>query len=422
MKREKCLVYGRELHGHCRIMKERLKGTDIDLRDFVFSPGGNVYVFSYEKEGSRRHTFIDSGDRRYRDKMFPLLMENGIDPADIERIIITHRHLDHCGLTEMLARESGAKIVVHPRYRDFVEGNVREEERWWLRGFDPTRLKHYDIEYLAPQRGVEMRNIGGIDFPPLGGTFDLGEGARLEILACPESDNKHTDDQLIVLYSPSGQLRDRAITANGFRPADDVIFAGDLWLMQGPFYESSPIRNIPHALRFMRYRIRSRMSGYPIPRVSIREQDEAAKEALKTGFNLIRVKPGHGDEFLGSRIIPQGLLANRDLLVKLGYAINGDESILKKNDNESKVEALKEKAYLTFTEELLTWGKWGYNAEEISGLLVRIHREQRGGRGSIKKDRKERRALLRATLVRLRDDMDGPDKLRRIAELTLLQI
>ena len=108
--------------------------------------------------------------------------------------------------------------------------------------------------------------------------------------------------------------------------------------------------------------------------------------------------------------------------MKLGYAINGDESILKKNDNESKVEALKEKAYLTFTEELLTWGKWGYNAEEISGLLVRIHREQRGGRGSIKKDRKERRALLRATLVRLRDDMDGPDKLRRIAELTLLQI
>lgn len=403
----------------CKVKRERLKNSRIELTDFVFREGGNVYVFSYEKDGSRRHTFIDSGDRRHRDLFMKLLPEEGIDPAAIERIIITHRHLDHCGLTAWLAGKSGATIIAHPGFRDFVEGRVPEEEKWWLRGFDPTALKEYPIEYPSLKEGIR---IGGVPFPLLGEPVDMGGEGVLRILACPESENKHTDDQLIVLYSPSGQLRKKE-NPDHFMPADDIIFCGDLWLMRGPFQELSMIKNISMGLKFMRYRIMGRMSGHPVPKIRVRQQDAAAKEALKTGFFMIRVKPGHGEEFLGSRIIPKSLLADRDLLVELGFDLNRDKSILNSNEMAPQAEALRERAYLDFIKELSAWREWGYGTDDISGFLVRIFREQQGGDGSIKRDRRQRRRWLRATLNRLVKDRGLRDEeFRGIAESTLSRI
>ena len=72
--------------------------------------------------------------------------------------------------------------------------------------------------------------------------------------------------------------------------------------------------------------------------------------------------------------------------------------------------------------ELVIWREWGYSPEEISRILIRIYREQKGGGRSIKKDRKERRAWLKATLIRLRNDDHGPDSLRVVAESTLMEI
>ena len=392
------------------------------MTDFLFRPGGNVYVFSYRKDGIKRHTFIDSGDMQYQEHYLDLLRGNNINPTRIERIVITHRHLDHCGLTGFLAGVSGARIMVHPGFRNFVEGRLRKEERWWLRGYDPSGLKKFHLEYLSLNRKNRHMEIGGIKFPVLGGPLNMGGEAVLEILACPESENKHTDDQVIALYSPSGQLEGNIKHDNDFRPSDDIVFCGDLWLMQGPFYEDSYIKQISHSLRFIRYRAKGLISGNPMPRMNIREQDAEAKEALKTGFNMIRVKPGHGEEFIGSRIIPQGILARRDLLLKLGLGMNQDKSLLKRNHFASKIMDLREEAYARFMNELVIWREWGYSPEEISRILIRIYREQKGGGRSIKKDRKERRAWLKATLIRLRNDDHGPDSLRVVAESTLMEI
>mgnify|MGYP001588798338 FL=1 len=86
----------------CKVLKERLGGTDAVLTSFVFRHGGNVYVFSYEKDGKRRHTFIDAGDPRYRNRMLRILTENNVAPANIERIILTHRHYDNWCLAPIL--------------------------------------------------------------------------------------------------------------------------------------------------------------------------------------------------------------------------------------------------------------------------------------------------------------------------------
>ena len=147
-----------------RVVKERLRGTNTDLLDFSFHRGANLYVFSYEKGRGRRHTFVDTGDSRYRDKILPALVENDINPGNIERIIITHRHPDHCGLADLLAGESGAKILVHSNFRSFVEGEIGQEQRRWLGDFDPSRLKECDIEYLPQSKTGEVVSIGGVDF------------------------------------------------------------------------------------------------------------------------------------------------------------------------------------------------------------------------------------------------------------------
>jgi hypothetical protein len=401
-----------------RIVKERLNDPDIDLTNFFFRYGANVYVLSYEKEGERRHTFIDAGDIQYNKQMLPMLIENDIDPNKIERIIITHRHRDHVGLAGLLAAESGAKITVHSNFRSFVEGEISDMERRWLGDLDPSKLKECDLEYLSHSIRNESIRIGGIDFPSLIEPIDLGKVGKLSILACPESTATHSPDQVLVLYSPRSHPHTCEKTDEDFRPTDDIIFSGDLWLMRGPIFDRR-MRHISLRLRFGYHRLKNAVSGRGMPWRDPRVQDSQAKEALKRGFCLIRVKPGHGDEFIGTRIIPQSLLADRDVLVEFGYSMDTDKSILSSPDVAPKMADRMEEAYASFIEELLLWIELGYSSSEISELLVRIYKEQSGGGPLVEDDRKERRERINATLVRLRDDEAMSDELHQLAEATL---
>ena len=150
-----------------------------------------------------------------------------------------------------------------------------------------------------------------------------------------------------------------------------------------------------------------------------REQDSATKEALKRGFCLIRVEPGHGEEFLGSRILPNSLLAERDLLIEMGYPLDADKSVLKSRDMVPRVTARMEQAYVSFVEELSLWQQLGYSWDEITGLLARIYREQSGGGPLVEQDRKERRQRLKTTLAKLRDDKSQSEEFHELAESTL---
>jgi hypothetical protein len=149
-----------------------------------------------------------------------------------------------------------------------------------------------------------------------------------------------------------------------------------------------------------------------------REQDAVAKDALKRGFCLIRVKPGHGDEFLGSRIIPQSVLAENDMLIEFGYPLRAGKAILRSAELSPRVSARREQAYVSFAEELTLWMRLGYTSEEINKLLVRIYREQSGGGPLVEEDRQERRERLRGLLTRLKGDKAQPVEIRQLAEST----
>jgi len=369
---------------------------------------------TYEDNGVRRHTFIDAGDSRYQNRILSVLAENDVEPANIERIIITHGHPDHYGLAYLLAKESKAKVMVQSSFRSLVDGEINQRERRWSGSLDPSRLKDCDLEYLRESDASKVVNIGGVGFVRLTDPIEIGQGGRLELIGCPESRMTHSPDQILVLYSSRDDPHPHKQTKGSFRPTDDILFSGDLWLMRGPMFYRS-ITDVSWYWRRSLRRIKALIFGGGKTRRDPRNQDPQVKEALKKGFRLIRVKPGHGPEFLGTRILPNSLLAERDILVKLGYPVDTDKSILRSAEIAPKVLDRREQAYTDFVRELILWLELGYTLDEMAELLVRIYTEQNGGGHLVKEDRKERRVLLKATLVKLKDDEAQPDWVRQLA-------
>ncbi|MDP2730446.1 MAG: MBL fold metallo-hydrolase [Dehalococcoidales bacterium] len=398
-----------------RVEKERLNGTSTELTTIRFIYKANMFIFSYPKEGKIKYTFIDTGHSIYREQIVPILLAHDIDPTQIERIIITHCHPDHCGSADLLALKSNAKILAHPRFRDFVEKEVEAPTYRWPLGYPPPQLKECDIEYLAEANPPRQITLGGVSFPFLGEPVEIGEGGKLLFLASPECKPTHSPDQMIVYYSPSGYITTEAGRPADSRPTDDLLISGDLWLMVGP------PRSAGYHLRNWLLRMKSVLLGKGRRPVH-REQDSMVKEALKRGFDLIRVKPGHGEEFLGTRIVRLGVLSDSDILLELGLPITENRAILKSKELAGKIEAIKEQAYNRFASELPVWQEMGYSQSEIIKLLVRIYKEQSGGDRFASRDRKQRRERLKATLSRLKDDETKPEELRRLAGLALDEI
>jgi hypothetical protein len=311
--------------------------------------------------------------------------------------------------------------MVHANFRRFVEGAIGQEERRWLGDFSLSRLRECDIEYLDPSSGPGPVNIGGVDFPGLVEPILLGKVGRLQILACPDAEQMHSPDQVVVLYSPRGNPHRQEKTQGGYRPTDDIVFSGDLWLMEGPMYYRG-VRDISRQVRYGLRQVRGMLSGGGMFHRDPRVQDSQAKEALKRGFSMVRVEPGHGEEFLGSRLIPGSLLADRDLLVGFGYSVNASTSILKSDEMASRVAATREQGYANFVKELSVWRDLGYTPEEITGFLVRIYREQGSGGPLVEQDRKQRRKRLSDTLARLRGDGTVSGEMLQLAISTLVAV
>ena len=404
-----------------KIVHEQLSANGTDLTNVYFRYGGNFYVFSYQKEGTRKHTLIDTGDIRHSNAISSILTESRIDPKAIERIIITHSHPDHYGLAHLLVKGSEARILVHSNFKRVIEDHRTNFERSWLGLHNPKELKDCNVEFLSPKNGKGSIEIYGMNFPRLLEPIQIGDAGKLEILAIPESAETHTRDQIIALYSSGDYSHNRDELHNGYRPSDDMVFSGDLWLMRGPLFDRK-MKGFSFYFRRSLFRIRRFLAGKGWHGVMVIEQDLAVKEALKRHFSLIRVKPGHGEEFLGSRILPLGLPADRDLFSELGYTENPDSHQIKAGQLDAKLANLLEQAYAGFIREVLFWQKQGYTLDEISEFLIRIYREQIGGSRLVALDRKQRKVRMKETLSRLNNDEAVSNEMRQLAELTLSKL
>ena len=79
----------------------------------------NTYVLQDELT-----ILVDPGLETYLDQLLNELRADGIDTNDIDMIVITHLHPDHCGATAALHEISNANVALHPvqvQYFDIMD-------------------------------------------------------------------------------------------------------------------------------------------------------------------------------------------------------------------------------------------------------------------------------------------------------------
>ena len=133
-----------------------------------------------------RGAFIDAGGDIERLKL--AIEKTGVT---IEKLLVTHGHMDHCGMTGVLAKDLGVPI----------EG-PHEGDRFWIESLDnPERRYGLPGESFEPDRWL-------VD----GDTVTVGE-LELEVIHCPG----HTPGHVVFFHRPSR-----------FAQVGDVLFAGSI--------------------------------------------------------------------------------------------------------------------------------------------------------------------------------------------------
>ena len=113
-----------------------LLGVNMIVGDGLCS---NIYVV-----GRERVTIIDTGVGNRQNPVWPQLKELGVEPRNVERIIITHAHHDHAMGAFLILEKAKPKVYVHEDDAGFIasslgdslvkvrEGDIIETELWPL--------------------------------------------------------------------------------------------------------------------------------------------------------------------------------------------------------------------------------------------------------------------------------------------------
>jgi len=114
---------------------------------------GRVNVYLIEDDPL---TLVDTGPNSGKalDELEQALAAHGRRVEDLELIVITHQHLDHQGLAQILARRSGAEVAaldkLVPLFERFAEAN--EADDTFAEGL---MLRHG----LSPDVAVALRSV-----------------------------------------------------------------------------------------------------------------------------------------------------------------------------------------------------------------------------------------------------------------------
>jgi glyoxylase-like metal-dependent hydrolase (beta-lactamase superfamily II) len=83
----------------------------------------NAYLVLDRADGSA--VLVDTGLPVHGPRVLAALAELGVAPERLRAILLTHRHLDHCGSAAALRRRSGAPVVIHEADAPGVRGAER---------------------------------------------------------------------------------------------------------------------------------------------------------------------------------------------------------------------------------------------------------------------------------------------------------
>ncbi len=104
-----------------KVAKTETRVRDTDVIHYKLPYGGPMTVIGYGKEKSRRYTLVDTGMGVYYQDMKKQLVQDGIMPEHIERILILHYDMDHAAAAGYFQRDfPKIKIYAHKSWHSTV--------------------------------------------------------------------------------------------------------------------------------------------------------------------------------------------------------------------------------------------------------------------------------------------------------------
>ena len=215
-------------------------------------------------------TLVDTGPNSGKalDQLERALAEHGRRIEDLERIVITHQHMDHLGLVDILARRSGAEVCALAELAPVIEDFGAEAER------DDELAETLMLRHGIPRDVVTALRAVSRSYRGWGGSTPVGrrlaDGAPLEFAG----------RSLEVLHRP------------GHSPSDTVFFDRERAVLLAGDHLIKHISSNPLISRPLGGKSGEPGGGRPrallIYLASLRETREMPLEL---------VLPGHGEAF-----------------------------------------------------------------------------------------------------------------------------
>lgn len=159
-------------------------------------PGYHSYIATYLIIGEKK-AVLDIGPRIGVKGRLESLREAGLEPGEIDYIILTHIHIDHAGgAGTALKSMKNARVIVHPRGRQ----HLIDPDALWNASLESSR--ELSLQYGQYEPVPEDRVMVAEE----GMKLDLGKGISLEFIMTPG----HASHHMSIFERSSG-----------------VIFAGD---------------------------------------------------------------------------------------------------------------------------------------------------------------------------------------------------
>ena len=261
------------------------------------------------------------------------LAKAGCGIADLERIVLTHAHIDHCGLAARLQSESSAQVLAHPR----AIADLRDWPATWAArlalvrraaraGAVPTAVLEAYLDHAGPMVGLGASLPPARMSPLADGQKPLLAGSRWRALHTPGHSRDHLSlhdersrdlvaGDLLLRHLPSPPLLEPR-GADGARP-DTLASLIASWRRIGGLDISVVRPGHGPSLRAHRVQLARRLSD-------TRDGVRAARRALRDGATTIWDVARHTDLPLAPDRLALTLgwsVARLDWLVSRGLAI-----------------------------------------------------------------------------------------------------
>lgn len=115
----------------------------------------NSYII---EDGIR--VLVDPGHHNHLRNLLEFMGEDGFELKDIDYIIVTHAHVDHCGAVYEIQKQYGVKVAMHEAEKQYMCGQSKSllrllglsftpfDVNYWFSGNESAGFKDLDVTIL----------------------------------------------------------------------------------------------------------------------------------------------------------------------------------------------------------------------------------------------------------------------------------